>query len=131
MSSYHDVVVVVPWQSCCDNHRSRNEGCKKRTERVHGMHEPLDRVGLVHDAHPSAEASVGQAVAESADDVEDDEDGPWRMECESDEGDDVADGCHDGHTALSELDMDLSICEGCHGVANERGEEDEGYDGVG
>lgn len=94
------------------------------------MQEALDGVGLVHGADPGAEAGVGQAVAEAADGVGDDEDGVGWVGGEDGVGDDVAEGGHDGDAAAAEGDVDAGIGEGGGGVADEGGEEDERDDGV-
>lgn len=94
------------------------------------MQEPLDGIGLVHDADPSTEAGVREAVAEAANHVDDDENGPGRVDGQDDVGDDVAQRRHDCDTALAEFHVDAGVCKGSDGVASEGGQEDEGDDGV-
>ncbi len=95
------------------------------------MHEPLDRVRLIHTSHPGAETCVGQPVAEATDDVAHHQRRVRWVKCEDEEGDEVTEGRHDRDAALAEAEMDAGIGEGGGGVANEGGKEDKGDDGVG
>lgn len=94
------------------------------------MHKALHRIRLVHSPDPRTEARVGQAVAEAADSVADDEDGPRRVHGEDDKRGDVAQRRHDGDAASAEAHVNLRIGHGGDGVAGEGSQEDEGDDGV-
>lgn len=94
------------------------------------MQKPLHRIRLVHTSHPRAETSIRETVSESAEDVAYNEHGVRRMQCQSDEGDEVADGRHYCNAPLAKFHMNGGIGECCNGVARKGREEDEGYDGV-
>jgi hypothetical protein len=94
------------------------------------VHEPLDRIGLVHDADPRAEARVNEPVAESADEIADDEDRVGRVHSQGDVGDEVTERRDQGDAAAAEGMMEAGVGEGRDGVAGERREENERDDGV-
>lgn len=95
------------------------------------MENPLYGIGPVHAADPCAKASVGQAVAKPAYGIGHHQHWVGRMKCQHRVRDGVAEGGHDGHAATAQRDVDASVCARREGVAQERGEEDEGDDGVG
>ena len=88
--AYHDVVVGVPWQLSLNDKGGSNQRRKQATQRVHGVHDALDGVGLVHSANPGAEGGIGQTVTETAKGVADDEHGVRRVSAQDGVGDNVA-----------------------------------------
>lgn len=94
------------------------------------MHETLNGVGFIHHTDPGAEAGIGEAITKAADNVEDDEDWPWRMQRKGNKRDYMAYRRHHGNTALPKLEVDPCIGEGSNGVSDEGGEEYERHDGV-
>lgn len=95
------------------------------------MHKPLNRIRLIHRAHPGTKARIRQPIAEAGDHVDDDKGGPRWMYSQDDVGDYMTGGGHDGDAALAEAHVDAGVCEGGDGVAGEGGKEDEGNDCVG
>lgn len=124
-STYHDIVVCIPGQLLLDDHVGGDERGEQGADRVARVQKALDGVGLVHGADPGAHAGVQKAVAEAANDVDDDKDRVGWVQGQDNIGDDVADGRHDGDTSLAELDVNSGIGEGGDGVASEGRQEDE------
>jgi hypothetical protein len=112
------------------HHTRRNQRREQRPDTVAAVHTSLHGVCVVHNANPSAEGGVGEAIPEPGDGVGDDEDGERRVRGQDAVGDDVAYGCGDGDASLAELGVDGGVGEGGGGVAREGGEEDERDDGV-
>lgn len=128
--AHHDVVEVPPGQVGAGNHAGGDEGREQRPDRVAAVHDPLDRVGVLHDADPGAERGVREPVAEAGDGVDDDKRGERRVGGQNGVGQDVAERRGDGDPPLSEARVDHGVGEGGDGVAGERGQEDQGHDGV-
>lgn len=94
------------------------------------MQKALYGICLVHHADPGAKASVCQAVAKATDGVGYDEHGVGRVECQDDVRDDMTNRCHDCDTSLPKPLVNARIGKGGDGIASERCQEDERYDGV-
>lgn len=129
-STHHYIVVIIPRQFRSDNHRSSDQWRHESSNGIEGVQEPLDCVGLVHGANPSAKARIGQSIAESADHVGHDECWIRGMQCQDDVCDDVAERGHDGHASLTKLLVDPSIGKCCDRVTGERSQKDQRDDSV-
>lgn len=95
------------------------------------MHKTLDSVGLIHDTYPGTEACIREAVAETADDINDDKEGPRWVERKGHVGGDMADRCHDGDSSLAIFHVDRSVSDGGDRIAGKRCQEDKRYLRVG
>lgn len=95
------------------------------------MQEAEDLVGAVHVADVGVPGSVGYAVAEAREDVDDDEGRVGRVLGDDDVGGDVAGGGDDGDAALADFQVDPVVEQGGEDVTHKGGEEDQRDDDVG
>lgn len=85
--------------------------------------DPRQRVCVHHVAYPAVPRSINKSIRKTDDCIDADDHGEWRMTCNDDEGDEMAQRAKDGYTPLAEAHMKL-IDESCgQGVACERGDE--------
>lgn len=86
------------------------------------------RIG--HVANPCAPSSIDDTVAESNEDIHDNEDGKWRVERNDEIRDQAECRCDHAYASLAETDMQGTVDKGRHGVSDEWRQEDERDNGV-
>lgn len=131
IGTHHNIIKTPPPQTPLRNHRRSNQRRQHGSKSIKRMQKPQHLIWIRHIANPRIPRRVREAIAEAREHEDDDEHGVRRVHGDDDVGDEVAGGRDDGDAALAEAQVDGVVEEGGGGVADERGEEDEGDDDEG
>lgn len=125
MWTYHEKVEIVPFKPAFGKHQCSNQWRNCSTYRIATMQCSSNLVCICHICKPSTPRRIHESISETNEDEDDHEDGVRRMESKHDKGEEMTEWCDDRYTTLTEIDVNIIVCNSGKRIARERGEENQ------